>query len=115
MNYRSQLYSFATSSGDESDEEMDLMSDEDEEFEDLSDNSNESNSQNPDVWDRFPEHIHNSEYNPDDATYWGAINMPNVSPFRGRVRMGRGGRLFIDRTSSRVTTTSTTEQPIMWY
>uniref|UniRef100_A0A7S4I1N0 Enhancer of polycomb-like protein n=1 Tax=Vannella robusta TaxID=1487602 RepID=A0A7S4I1N0_9EUKA len=66
-------------------------------------------------WDRFPPHFHNEENNPNDETYWGTVRLPGAPPFRGRMRMGRGGRVFIDRASSRSTQLSTQPQRLMIY
>lgn len=52
-------------------------------------------------WDRYPPHIHNGDSNPEDELYWGIVRLPGVTPFRGRARMGRGGRILIDRAPSR--------------
>jgi len=91
---------------------MQLLSDEEDEEEELNHSDNEDEYC---PWDRYPEHIHNSETNPENECYWGTIQIPNIPQFRGRVRMGRGGRVFIDRASTKVPNQNKEPAPILWY
>jgi len=62
------------------------------------------------MWDRYPPHAHNEVYNPNGKTYWGVVRLPGMAPLRGRLRMGRGGRMFVDRVPTEPPSTE-----ILWY
>ena len=51
-------------------------------------------------WDHFPGHQYNRELNYGNRKVWGKVTLPGIPPFRGRVRIGRGGRLLIDRSAT---------------
>lgn len=118
--HRRKLYSFE-SSDEEADEEIDepdeqAEADPDTEMEeDMQDTSDQEPPLFPHSrWDQVPEHYHNEENNPPGEHYWGTIRVPSANPFRGRVRMGRGGRIYVDRASARVPR-KVPVSPILYY
>lgn len=48
-------------------------------------------------FDRFPPHRHHTYLDPPEEKHWGTVSLPGMRPFRGRARIGRGGRVMFDR------------------
>ena len=110
------LYSFESSEDDVEEAEDAFGDSEDVEMADIPQEEVEEPLFPHCEWDRDPLHYHNEENNPPDEKYWGTIHLPELPPFRGRVRLGRGGRVFIDRASVRVHSShSSPPSPSLYY
>eukprot|EP00011_Vannellida_sp_DIVA3-517-6-12_P010933 CAMPEP_0114611680 /NCGR_PEP_ID=MMETSP0168-20121206/4241_1 /TAXON_ID=95228 ORGANISM="Vannella sp., Strain DIVA3 517/6/12" /NCGR_SAMPLE_ID=MMETSP0168 /ASSEMBLY_ACC=CAM_ASM_000044 /LENGTH=619 /DNA_ID=CAMNT_0001822661 /DNA_START=344 /DNA_END=2200 /DNA_ORIENTATION=- len=48
-------------------------------------------------FDRYPPHVHHTFADPPGQRHWGTVRLPGMRPFRGRARVGRGGRVVFDR------------------